>query len=271
MSAFGIFPDMPEDDYRATAAVSCSMLKRFSRAPALAHVAQPETDAMRAGKRIHAAVLEAWQFDARYRSTTLERRGTKAWQEEEAEAAAEGRTLLKAEEYDRAASIRDAVHAHPVARQLLAPGIITETAVLWRDALTGTACRARMDGIRRDMRVVVDVKTTGDAGPFKFGRTAADTKMHWQAAWYLDGIAAAPGGFRADAFLFVAVERDPPHLIAVYELPAPALMAGRDQIRAALDGYLACAAANDWPGYPPHITPLNLPDWAIRTEENDIE
>jgi hypothetical protein len=263
----GIYPDLPDADYRATRAVSCSTLKRFAEAPAKAHVSRPDTDAMRAGRLIHSAVMEAWSFDSRYRRTSLERRGTKAWQEEEAAAAAEGCALLKDAEYDRLAAIRDAVHAHPTARDLLAPGLTTETAVIWEDPITGAPCRARMDGIRRDLRLILDVKTTGDASPRRFARSAGDLRMHWQDAWYRDGLAAAPGGFRPDAFLFIAVERDAPHLIAVYELPADAVEAGRRQIREALHRYLECERRGEWPGYPTGITPLHLPEWALLSEE----
>jgi hypothetical protein len=267
MSGAGIYPDMDEATYRAAPAVSCSTLKRFADAPAKAHVALPETDSMRAGRLIHSAVMEAWSFDARYQRTDLDRRGTEAWQEEEAAALSTGRTLIKTAEYDKLAAIRDAVHAHPTARELLAPGLTTETAVFWDDPLTGARCRARMDGIRRDMQLVLDVKTTGDASPREFARSAAKLRMHWQAAWYLDGIAAAPGGFRPEAFLFIAVERDAPHLIAVYELPTDAIDAGRRQIRAALHGYLECERRGEWPGYPPTITPLHLPEWALINDE----
>jgi hypothetical protein len=263
----GIHPDMPEAEYRSTRAVSCSTLKRFAEAPAKAHVSLPDTDSMRAGRLIHSAVLEAWSFDTRYRRTDLDRRGTKAWKEDEVAAAADGLLLLKDAEYDRLSAIRDAVHAHPTARELLAPGLITETAVFWEDPITGAACRARMDGIRHDMRLVLDVKTTGDARQHRFSRSAADLRMHWQDAWYRDGIAAAPGGFRADAFLFIAVERDPPHLIAVYELAEDAVEAGRRQVREALSGYLECERRGEWPGYPHVITPLPLPEWALSLED----
>ena len=263
----GIYPALSDADYRAVDAVSCSTLKRFAKVPALAHVARPDTDAMRAGRVIHSAVLEAWSFDARYAATDLDRRGTKAWQEEEAAAASAGKILIKRAEYDSLAVLRDAVHAHPIARDLLAPGLTTETAAIWQDPVTGRLCRGRMDGIRRDMRCIIDVKTTTDAGPFKFARAAADLRMHWQAAWYLDGLAVAPGGFRPDAFLFIAVERDAPHLIAVYELPAEAIEAGRTQVREAFGRYLDCERRGEWPGYPNAITPLHLPEWAMATEE----
>jgi len=263
VSAPGVYPDMSDEDYRAVPAVSCSVLKRFAKVPALAHVARPDTEAMRAGRVIHSAVLEAWSFDARYQATDLDRRGTKAWQEEEAEAASAGRILIKRSEYDKLAVIRDAVQRHPIARELLAPGLTTETAVIWEDPITGAPCRARMDGVRRDMRLVLDVKTTTDAGPWKFARQAADLRMHWQDAWYRDGLAAAPGGFRPEAFVFIAVEKESPHLIAVYEMPAEAVEAGRAQVREALDRYLECERRGEWPGYPNRIETLHLPVWAL--------
>ena len=263
----GVYPNLSDDAYRAAKAVSCSVLKRFAEAPAKALVNSSDSAAKNTGRLIHSAVLEAHAFEDRYARTDLDRRGTKAWQEAEGVAVAEGKTLIKAEEWETLAAIRDAVHAHPTARELLAPGLTTETAVFWEDPITGAACRAKMDGIRSDMRIVLDVKTTTDASARRFARSAADLRMHWQAAWYLDGIAAAPGGFRPDAFLFIAVERDAPHLIAVYELPIEAVEAGRSQIRAALHGYLECERTGHWPGYPPGITPLHLPEWATLYEE----
>lgn len=263
----GIYPDLPDADYRAAKAVSCSVLKRFADAPAKALVPSTDSAAMSAGRLVHSAVLEAHAFDTRYVRADLDRRGTKAWQEASAAALADGKTLLKTEEWEMLAAIRDAVHSHPTARELLAPSLTTETAVFWEDPITGAACRAKMDGVRRDMRIVLDVKTTADASARRFAKSAADLRMHWQAAWYLDGVAAAPGGFQPDAFLFIAVEREAPHLIAVYELPVETVAAGRSQIRTALHGYLECKRSGHWPGYAPGIIPLHLPEWAIISEE----
>lgn len=262
----GIYPDMPDADYRATRAVSCSTLKRFAEAPAKAHVSRPDTGAMSAGRLIHSAVLEAHTFHFLYAVTDLDRRGTKAWQEEEAAAASEGRQLIKRADYDGAMRIRDAVLAHPTARNLLAPGLLTEASVFWPDHGTGLPCRARMDGIRPEQRVLLDVKTTVDASPDEFVRSAGKFKHHWQAAFYRAGIAAAPGGFRPEAFFFIAVERDEPHLVAVYELSRTALMQGERDIREALEEYARCEASGIWPGYADEPVMLDLPSWAMDEE-----
>lgn len=262
----GIYPDLADADYRATDAVSVSTLKRFSEAPAKAHVSRPDTDAMRAGRVIHTAVLEAWSFDARYERTELDRRGTKAWQEEEAAALSAGRQLLKAAEWQQAAAIRDAVLAHPTARELLAPGLEAEASIFWTDRDTGLACRARADGIRRADRIIVDVKTTVDASPEEFSRGAGKWRHHWQEAFYRAGLAAAPGGFVADRFVFLAVEREPPHLIGLYELSPSAVLQGEREVMAALRDYAECKRAGVWPGYAEQVLMIDLPAWAMAEE-----
>lgn len=262
----GIHPDLSDADYRATDAVSVSTLKRFAEAPAKAHVSRADTDAMRAGRLIHSAVLEAWSFDALYQRTELDRRGTKAWQEEETAALSAGRQLVKAAEWEQAAAIRDAVLAHPVARDLLAPGLEAEASIFWTDAATGLACRARADGIRRADRMVVDVKTTVDASPDEFSRGAAKWRHHWQEAFYRAGLAAAPGGFAVDRFVFIAVERERPHLLGLYELSPSALMQGEREVMAALAEYAECKRTDTWPGYAEQVLMLDLPAWAYAEE-----
>jgi hypothetical protein len=234
---------MPEAEYRSTRAVSCSTLKRFAEAPAKAHVSRADSDAMRAGRLIHTAVLEAHTLHYLYAVTTLDRRGTKAWQEEEAIAISEGRQLLKRDDYELAMRVRDSVLTHPVARDLLRPGLLTEASVFWEDAETGLACRARMDGIRHDRAVILDVKTTVDASPDEFSRSAAKFRHHWQEAFYRRGIASAPGGFRPEAFVFIAVEREAPHLVAVYELSPMARSQGDREVSGRASGR---ATQNRW-------------------------
>ena len=134
----GIYLDLPDVDYRATKAVSCSVLKRFAEAPAKALMPSKDSAAMNAGRLIHSALLEPHKFDARYARTTLDRRGTEDWKKEEA---ASGKALLKVAEFDELATIRDAVMAHPTARELLAPGLEPEASVFWHDDATGLLCR----------------------------------------------------------------------------------------------------------------------------------
>lgn len=260
----GIYPDMPDADYRATKAVSCSVLKRFAEAPAKALVPSKDTEAMTAGRLIHSALLEPHKFEGRYAKTDLDRRGTKAWQAAQEEAGC--RQLLKADEFDKMATLRDAVLAHPTARELLAPGLEAEASMFWRDEVTGLFCRGRVDGLRRDQRLIVDVKTTVDASPPEFAKSAGNYRHHWQEAFYRHGVKSAPGGFEADRFIFIAVEREPPFLIGIYELSPSAVAQGDREVMRALHEYAECERTGIWPGYAPEIVMVDLPIWAMEEE-----
>ena len=259
----GIYLDLPDVDYRATKAVSCSVLKRFAEAPAKALVPSKDSAAMNAGRLIHSALLEPHKFDARYARTMLERRGTKDWKEEEA---ASGKTLLKVPEFDELATIRDAVMSHPTARELLAPGLEPEASVFWQDDATGLLCRGRVDGLRRDQRIIVDLKTTVDASPPEFAKSAGNYRHHWQEAFYRRGVKAAAGGFEADRFIFIALEREPPFLIGIYELSPSAVAQGEREVMRALHEYAECERTGIWPGYAPEIVMVDLPMWAMEEE-----
>ena len=58
------------------------------------------------------------------------------------------------------------------------------------------------------------------------------------------------------------VEKDPPHLTAVYTLDDIAAHAGRRDYRAALDTFVRCTETGEWPGYSTDIETLPSPRWA---------
>lgn len=262
----GIYTDIPEHEYHSSPGVSCSILKRFAEAPAKAHVQRSDTDSLRVGRVTHHAILEPGRFDDLYAVTDLDRRGTNAWKEAEAAALTEGKALLKRDDYEAACRLRDAVQAHPVARGLLAPPILTEVSAYWQDEETGLDCRMRADAMRADDALLLDVKTALDASPDGFSRAAAKWQYHWQAAFYSEGIARAPGGFRPKRFLFIVVEKDAPHLVGVYQLAFGAAEQGAREVRETLRQYAACKARGIWPGYSDDVVQLELPAWAADEE-----
>lgn len=259
----GIYDGIPEDDYHASPGVSVSRLKVFAEAPAKAKFgSKKETAALALGSLIHCAVLEPDDLEHRYQVTDLERRGTKAWEAEEAAAA--GRELIKRPDYEEALRIRDAAHAHPVAREILKPGpLLVEQSMYWLDPATGLLCRGRVDGMRVDMRVLADVKSTADASPEGFARAVAEYRYHWQEAFYVDGVKAA-AGWTPEAFIFFAIEKEPPYLVGAYEVPPDDVERGRQRVREELERYAECERTNHWPGYSTTLESLHLPHWAHR-------
>lgn len=256
----GAYAGVPFDIYQTSEGVSVSMLKRFAEAPIKATIRADETPALRLGSLIHCAVLEPHRVNERYVVTDLDRRGTKAW--EAAVEAASGRELVKRADWEAARRIRDAVHAHPIARDLLTPDLLVEQSLWWTDAETGVLCRGRPDGVLPTLKVVVDVKSTADAGREDFGRACANYRYHWQEAFYRAGVQAA-FGWEPDAFVFIAVEKEPPYLVAAYEIDPYAVMRGQEQVRETLRRYDECRRAGQWPGYSEALERLYLPEWAL--------
>lgn len=253
----GVYDGIPEDHYHSSDGVSVSRLKRFAEAPAKARFGvQKETPALALGSLIHCAVLEPAELEHRYQVTDLDRRGTKAW--DAAEAAAGGRELVKRADWDEALAIRDAVHKHPVARELLSGPLLVEQSMYWIDEETGLLCRGRTDGMRVDMRVLIDVKSTTDASPGGFARTVTDYFYDWQDAFYRAGINRS-AGWTPEAFIFVAVEKEPPYLVGAYEVDPADLEAARDDLREQLAHYAECLRTDTWPGYSETLELVRLP------------
>lgn len=265
----GVHSGMPEEQYHASPGVSVSRLKRFAQAAAKAHAPRTETPALRFGTLIHAALLEPHAVEARYFVTDVERRGTKAWEAAEAEAAEAGLTLVKRPEFEEALRIRDAVLAQPIARDILAPGALVEQSFYWRDDETGLLCRGRTDLVRPEWRALVDLKSTADASPRAFARTVAEYRYDWQNTVYEDGWALA-GDWKPELLLFLPVEKEPPYLCAAYELAPEDLAVARDEVRRTLDAYAHCEATGQWPGYPDGIQRISLPAWARKRSEEGI-
>jgi hypothetical protein len=92
----------------------------------------------------------------------------------------------------------------------------------------------------------------------------ANYRYHAQEAFYTDGYRFANPGEFADelSFIFVAVEKEAPFGVAVYELDQEAVNIGRALYKRNLETYVRCRAANEWPAYPNEVQTLSLPKWA---------
>jgi hypothetical protein len=263
-------PAMNNTDYHAHSAVSKSHLDQVARSP-LHYWARyldpnrvvPEpTPAMAIGSAVHTHVLELDQWDARYVSAPdgIDRRTKAGKAEWEAfTTAATGRTVLPKADADLVMRMAHSVFSHPAAAMLLALPGKAETTHMWTDAATGLQCKCRPDWLTDDGRLLVDLKTTEDAGR-GFAKSIAQWRYHVQASWYLDGIEQATGT-RPEQFLFLCVEKKAPYAVAVYAADAEMIAAGAQTAARDLDVLATCKAANAWPGYSDQIEPISLPPW----------
>lgn len=183
------------------------------------------------------------------------------------------RQVLTAEQWDQLHRMRDAVMAHPAAKALLTGcKYVTEHSVYARDPQTGELRRCRPDLWRFD-GILGDLKSTEDASPEAFARSIAKWGYDVQHPYYLDTINLAleqspPDEFAshptsAKAFVFVVVEKSPPHAVAVYILDEASVALGRAKYRAGLDTYAECKRTGVWPGYGDMVQTISVPQWHL--------
>jgi hypothetical protein len=262
---------MENDAYHAHPAISKSHLDQINRSPLhyWARYLDPNrkldkpTPAMVIGSAVHTHVLELDQWDARYAVMPdgIDRRtkmGKAEWHV--FETAAQGRTVLKRDEADQVMHIGRAVWGHKAAARLLGSDGKPEATYMWTDKATGLQCKCRPDWIHGDGSTIVDLKTTEDASPRGFRSSLLKWRYWVQAAWYLHGVEQATGK-RPDRFVFVAVEKKPPHGVGVYCADDAMIQRGMDQARQDLEKLAERKAADHWPSYSDDVEMISLPGW----------
>lgn len=190
---------------------------------------------------------------------------TKASKEAKAAAIAENKQPLLVKEWAQVQAMRDSVMNHSVAGQLFT-GHVPESSFFWEQ--DGMRFKCRPDALHPNM--IVDLKTTVDANPGDFGKTAFNYGYFISAAHYQNGVQAVNGGDKLP-FVFVNVEKTAPYLVSVTELDEDAIDFGNQMIERATRIYKECTTSGNWPGYPTK-TMSRLPDWAYwHLEELDDE
>ena len=252
--------NFPEREYRAADGYSQSDLKLALDCPQRLYaskfqgVRMLETPAMAEGTMIHSAVLEPDSFESNY--AVCGPRNTKAGKEQARQIEAANIKPITHTQWTKAMNVRLAVAQNPVVSHLLSAGE-PEVSVFGQDEETGLQIKGRLDWICPD-GTIVDIKTVGagKAGPYDFAKQIASFKYHLQAAHYME-LASS------ERFIFVAIEREAPHLVAAYEIDQAALTEGENLRRRALRVVADCVSNDNWPGYTPELQTLSLPAWAF--------
>lgn len=178
-----------------------------------------------------------------------------------------GKIILEHDLYNECLAMRDSVYKHKACRVLLGRGQAERT-FYFTDPMTGVKCRIRPDWINDFRGYLVDVKTTEDASPDGFGRSAFRYRYDVQDSFYTDG--AIANGFTPKAFFLICVEKSPPHVPAVYVIPPEIEKMGRMKYKENLMTYSECQKSGIWRGYEDTlILPLQFPGYAF-TKFNQI-
>ncbi len=301
----GSYDGLDEESYHADEALSSTTLKEVRRSPRHAHAKAMKlrgktTKTLTLGRLLHACVLEPERFAQEYappldparhpnalrsqddykaccKTLGLPVSGTKAllkkriqeaaedaefWDDLE-EAHAQGRTLISQADFEVCAGVLASVEQHAKALKVFSEGV-SERSIFWVDPGTGQPCRVRPDYYREDIGVVFDLKSTADAGFEAFRRDIFRYGYHISAAMYLDGCRSQ--GFKATAFAWLAIEKEPPYAIGLYLASPELLEAGEVAYRECLQTYATCRKQGHWPAYSDDFVTIDLPDWVKARE-----
>jgi hypothetical protein len=266
----GLYTDLPNDTYHKAKGISKSGLDLIHKCPAIYKWRyldgnwQEPTPAMIVGAATHKMVFEEDKFDSEY---AVEPEGiNKRTNQGKVEyqnflTASAGRTILSQTDYTTAKGVALAVSHNEMASVILSTGkaevsIAHPIEVYGQEALV----KVRPDWMTADL--LVDLKTTTDASPAAFSKACANFRYHVQAALYLDTVNAHFAAQVYKNFLFIVVEKSPPHQVAIYFADQEMLDIGRREYRGDIDDYNNCMNTNHWPGYGAgNIQPISLPAW----------
>jgi len=231
-----------------------------------------DSPAFQFGTAVHTAVLEPDRFMEDYiEGPQVPNKNYKAWKN--AKAATE-KSLLLPDELTAINSICSSLNNHPIARKFCYEGSTdnkvsyNEATFITNDPVTGIELKCRADRITE--HYIVDLKTTKDASVKGFTRSVIDFGYYMQAAFYWKVIKDATG-IKPRGFIFVAVEKEAPFAVQVFQCTSQLLEVGYKQVNkllAQLKQYNDALAngvsiERPWRSYSNQLTELSLPNWAL--------
>ena len=253
-------------DYRAAPGCNFSTLKHMATSPKhYRHALENptgSTPAMILGRATHTAVFEPQRFQLEYAVWSDSRR-TNAYKEFAEECAAQGREVLKDDEYATVLAIRDSVRSTPPVAELLEKGR-PEISLFWRNPQTGIECKGRLDWIA-GKTAILDLKTTTCIDEGWFSQQAWKMKYFHQAVMYREGFAVSSGRGIVLPFGIVAVEKKPPYACRLFWLEEESLERAHEEYLSWLEKVRDCTETGVWPGPEPVESELSAPAWATST------
>lgn len=188
----------------------------------------------------------------------------KAWAAENA-----GRMLIDQELFDRAVNMAQRASNKKQFSTIFSAGQ-AHTVLVWQCRETGLWCKGELDWIT-DNGLLVDLKSTADAGFWFFQRNARRLGYINQMAHYLDGLTTVTG-IRHTEGVFAAVEVDPPHESHIFKPSTGQLIDAEAENERRKGVLLNCLISGEWPGYPDEILSLDSGQYEyedLEDEENE--
>lgn len=264
----GLYLGVPPETYFGWPLFSHSASKSLERSPA--HCRQEQltprktTDALRLGDAIHAAILEPERFMDTYVAQPKFDRRTKQGKADYAQwmlTVPNGAKVIKQDELLTAQAVGTAFYEHAAARNLLkrCTPEHREVSIVWEDEAGGLKVKARIDACLPQKGLLLDLKTTDDAGPIGFPKSVTDYRYYRQLAFYRRALRSQ--GFEVNVAVIIAIEKERPYGIAAYEFSPEQLDIGDREIVPLMRLYAECAMNDSWPCYSQKVQRLVMPSW----------
>lgn len=184
-----------------------------------------------------------------------------------------GARIITDEQAALATAMAEAVQNHPVASALLSHAKHREITII--TDIVGRPAKGKIDALAHKERtaltpgatIVIDIKTTASADPREFAASAAKFGYFHQAAWYRRLVEAeyGHGGTLVDDYVIIAVEKNAPHLVAVYRVPPVAIEVADRKIDELVARWWM-VKEGDASGYPEQLTDLVAPPWWLAAD-----
>lgn len=253
--------NISNEEYHLDPSLSASGAKTIAM-QSLAHFKYAKRKASAAfdvGTAVHTLVLEP-QLKGTVWCGPETRRG-KGWKEQYADAQEAGAVLLTEADYQQAVDMATSVRSNAAAMELLGGDLTVEASVFAHDAEHGVDTRCRPDGWRKDIAAVIDLKTTIDSSPQGFAKQAANFGYHLQDQFYRRTM--LNDGHEIDRFVFIAVGKDAPYPVGVYELDYHSLDEGAMGVQYALGKYAQALKTNVWDYGYGDLQTISIPPYAF--------
>ena len=256
-----IYPSMTNTSYHSLDAISSTAVKTVS-SQSVAHwlgQERKETPALAIGTAIHSLTLEPEKGEVARGPET--RRGN-AWGEavELAKSFNPDAVVLPSGEYDKVEAIAASARAHPVMQDYLEhQDSKIEMSIVLTDPDYGFELRARPDLFNDSNGMMIDHKSTIDASPRGFARSAVNFGYFTQAAFYRRVLTLE--GLPVSDFIFLAVEKDAPYATCAHAVSPEGMAYGDTMMHRALEDIARYKETGEIStGWPDMVT-LSPPAW----------
>lgn len=270
-----VVSDLPAEVYHAVDALSASRLQILNTGTNkhLSHkLSNPDdNEDFVVGRAFHAAVLQPEVYAAEFVAMPDGlKRTTKEGKAEYERLIATGKQVLTASQAKQIEGMRQTALEHPEARYFLntLAGTAEVSAFVEFDGYEckGVKSKARFDRVVEiDGEVaIVDLKSSRSASRDDFERSIWSYGYGTQCAGYLR---AARQFWNVQHFVFVVVEKEPPHVTAVYRMSDTVIKEFNHKLDLLIDRYQNYID-NPHEGYT-GITEIGVPAWALRKLESE--